>query len=118
MSALDELDFEKASDAFFSELFSRLPEVEGKFKSRRHAQSMFVSALQSISDLEHGDPVLSDYLDALALKHRAANISVRDMDIGREAFEMAIEKGGAELSEERREFYLLAFSALQANMGY
>lgn len=117
-SPLEELNCETAAEVFYSTLFNDIPELEGYFRSRLHARTMFINALQCIGDLESGDTLLSDYLKTLADKHREVGISVEHMDAGRHAFEKAINEAGAHLDRRKREFYLLAFSALQAEMGY
>ena len=58
-----DLDFEAVAEAFYAALFREAPDVERLFRDETNKTVMFVNALESISDMERGDPHFADFMD-------------------------------------------------------
>jgi hemoglobin-like flavoprotein len=112
------INFEVATEKFYEVLFAKLPEVEAMFGDLKYTKLMFMSVLRSIGSLEDGDRQLKEYMELLGKKHRGYGLTEQHMEIGRQAFEAAIEAGGTNLSSERKEHYLDAFTELERMMGF
>ena len=114
----DELDFDIVAEVFYETLFRDVPDVKPLFLDTGRATSMLITALQSIADMERGDPVLKDYMATLGDRHRLFGVTKSQMVMGQRAFENAIDKGGRNLSPQRRAHYLEAFAQIQKAMGF
>lgn len=113
-----DLDFEAVADAFYAALFREAPDVERLFRDETNKTVMFVNALESISDMERGDPHLADFMAMLGRRHRDIGITQQHVKAGWNAFNEAIEAGGGALALPRRRFYRDAFRKLVAAMEY
>jgi len=113
-----ELDFAMATSKFYEVLFEKMPELEGLFGDELKQANMFIVALQSIADKAQGDRNLADYMKMLGEKHRKVGLNRFQMELGREAFEQAVEAGGKNLDREQKQRYLDAFTELERAMGF
>ena len=112
------VNFEVATEKFYEVLFAKAPDVKAMFRDFEYSKLMFMSVLRSIGSLEQGDMLLKDYMELLGAKHRGYGLTEQHMEIGREAFRGAIESGGKDLSDERKQHYLRAFTELERMMGF
>ena len=111
-------DFERATDKFYEVLFEKMPALEIMFADKHKQTSMFIVALQSIGDKARGDTQLADYLKMLGDKHKGFGLLRIHMEMGREAFEQALEAGSKDASDEEKQHYLKAFTELERSMGF
>ena len=113
-----DLDFEAVADAFYAALFREAPDVERLFRDETNKTVMFVNALESISDMERGDPHLADFMAMLGERHRNIGITQQHVKAGWKAFNEGLEAGASDLSRPQRQFYKDAFRKLVAAMQY
>ena len=125
------LNFIKAADKFYETLFDLMPSIAAMFKNEKHQKSMFIWALQAVDERVRYGSMVSEYttmqelLEAQGLKHKAYGLTPHHMEIGRKAFEQAIEAGGEFLNTEEKQYYMGAYDSLvrgmkleaQGNMG-
>jgi len=113
-----DLDFEAVAEAFYAALFREAPDVERLFRDETNKTVMFVNALESISDMERGDPHFADFMAMLGQRHRDIGITQQHLKAGWTAFNEALDVSGGNLSLPRRQFYRDAFKKLVAAMKY
>ncbi len=112
------LDFDVATDKFYEVLIKKAPDIAVKFGDMQRQKTMMIVALRSIDDKVRDDGQLKDYMVMLGEKHKGYGFTEQHMKIGREAFEAAIDAGGKDISEERKQVYLDAFTELERMMGF
>jgi hemoglobin-like flavoprotein len=113
-----DLDFEAVAHAFYTALFREAPDVERLFRDETNKTVMFVNALESISDMERGDPHLGDFMAMLGRRHRDIGITQQHVKAGWNAFNEALEESGGNMTLPRRQFYRETFKKLVAAMQY
>ena len=118
MEEENSLTYWLAAEKFYEVLFEKLPDIETKFGDKPNQKTMFIVALRSIGDCARGDGQLADYMKMLGAKHRGYGLTEQHMEIGRQAFEQAIEVGGGNLNSQRKQRYLDAFTELERMMGF
>ena len=89
-----DLDFEAVAEAFYAALFREAPDVERLFRDETNKTVMFVNALESISDMERGDPHFADFMAMLGQRHREIGITQQHLRAGWTAFNRALDVSG------------------------
>lgn len=112
------IDFARATAKFYERLFARFPGIKAQLADKGKRERMFVAILMSVDDAVHGRVPETAYLQSLHERHRMIGVGRVHITAAREAFAQAIEAGGRQLSEERRQLYLDAFTEIERAMGF
>ncbi|PCI37665.1 MAG: hypothetical protein COB46_13135 [Rhodospirillaceae bacterium] len=116
--SIAQIDHVLATDKFYEILFEIMPETQAMFESTEAQKQMFSSALMSIGHWEFGDAQLLFYLETLGKKHKDLGLTTEHMQMGKRAFVEAIEVGGKDLSEDRKQYFINVFNELERMMGF